>query len=212
MRNGIIAVAVVILALGVVVIANAAKPKAVQLTPVTLSVDGLHCSTCVDELLTDLGKEPGVFNVKVTQKPGRVTAALDESKITASQFVNLIAAHPQAMDAKKNYGARLLAYIDTEMCARQQKMCEACFTEIPKVLKSVKGVDAVTLDESGKIASISFVKDATVSTSALAKALAQSEFKFTVNFFSSALNTVPDQQTDNDADGCGMGAGGGCGM
>lgn len=199
MRKGTLGVLIVIIALSVAAIVLAATPKAPQLTTVTVAVDGLHCQACVDELQQDLGKVAGVSEVKVTQKPGQVTAKLDESKTAASQFVAVIAAHPQAMDHKKTYGAKLVAYIDTAMCAKDKKMCDACFTEIPKVLKAVKGVSDVTLDDTGKIAAISYAKDATVTTNDLAKALAQSNFKFQVTFVSPQPTET--HQQDKAADG-----------
>lgn len=212
MRKNIIGIVIATLALAITVIAFAAKPKVAPLAPVTVTVavDGLHCQACVDELQTDLGKVPGVSEVKVTLKPAQVTAKLDESKTAASQLVNVIAAHPQTMDKAKNYGAKLVAYIDTAMCATQKTMCDACFTEIPKVLKAVKGVNDVTLDESGKVASIGFAKDAVVTTSTLAKALSQSDFKFTVAF-SSVASTTTKAAADNAGGSCErMGAGEGC--
>ena len=212
MRKGILGVLIAIVVLSVAAIALAAKPKAPQLTPVTVAVDGLHCQACVDELQKDLGKAPGVSDVKVTQKPGQVTAKLDESTITVSQFVTLIATHPQAMDHEKTYGAKLMAYIDTEMCAKNAKMCDGCFTEIPKVLKSVKGVSYVTLDETGKVAAISFTKDANVPTSALATALGNSDFKFYVTFTSPKPQSSQRQHSggcDMDMGNMNMDSGGG---
>lgn len=225
MRKSTIGIAIAVVVMAIAVMAFAANPKAPQLTTVTVAVDGLHCKACVDELQQDLAKVPGVSEVKVTQKPGQVTAKLDESKISASKFVNTIASHSQLMDRKKTYGAKLVAYIDTEMCAKQKTMCDACFTEIPKVLKAVKGVSDVTLDDTGKVASIGFAKDATVSTIALAKALGQSDFKFKVTFFTNTTALTTDQHQHGAAnaegdcemmksdEGCDMGSGGGgCGM
>lgn len=211
MRKGIIGVGIAVLVLCFAAFAFAAKLKTPVLTPVTIAVDGLHCQACVDELQKDLGKVPGVSDIKVTLKPGQVTAKLDESKVAASKFVNVIATHPRAMDHAKTYGAKLVANIDTAMCAKQKKMCDACFTEIPKVLKGVKGVSNVTLDATGKVATIGFAKDAVVTTSALAKALSQSNFKFTVTFASTS-STVAQQTTGNDKDECELDTGGCCNM
>lgn len=211
MRTGLLGVLIVVIALSVAAIALAAKPKTPPLTSVTVAVDGLHCKACVDELQKDLGKVSGVSELKVTQTPGQATAKLNESKITASEFVALIANHPRAMDHEKTYGAQLVAYIDTTMCAKQKTMCDACFTEIPKVLKAVKGVSDVTLDETGKIAAISFVKDAKVSTSALSKALGSSNFKFQVKY----VTAVPSSSKSNQKQDSGhesMGHDGDCGM
>jgi copper chaperone CopZ len=103
------------------------------------------------------------------------------------------------MDHAKNYGAKLVVYIDTEACAKDAKMCDGCFTEIPKVLKSVKGVSTVTLDKTGKVATIGFKKDANVSTSTLATALSKSDFKFHASFVST-------QDSDSES----VGSGGSC--
>src|SRR3990172_4454573 len=136
MRKVFLGLLVAALALSITAVALAVKTEAPKLTAVTVAVDGLHCKACVDELQRDLSKVLGVSEVKVTQKPGQVTVKLDEAMISVSKFVRKIAEHPQAMDRKKTYGAKLIAYIDTEACAKQAKMCEACFKETPKVLKA----------------------------------------------------------------------------
>jgi len=172
----------VLAVIGITMAAMAAQTKKSAPVPVTVAVTGLHCQGCVDELQQDLAKIPGVSEVKVSQTPGQVSAKIDEAIITAAKFTGKIAAHPQAMDHAKTYGASLVLYIDTKACATEPKMCPACFTEIPKVLKKVAGVSAVSLDATGKIASVSFAKDAKVSTQTLAKALAASDFKFITTF------------------------------
>ena len=167
--------------LGILAIAIAAKPTK-PLIQVTVAVDGLHCQACVDELQQDLAKVPGVSAVTVTMKPGQAVVKLDEHTMSASKLVATIAAHPQAMNHQKTYGAQLVLFVDSAGCAKQAKMCPACFTEIPKMLKKVAGIDTVRLDDTGKVARVTFTKHANVSTSALAKALAASDFKFTTRF------------------------------
>src|SRR3972149_3969313 len=109
MRKVFLGLLVAALALSIAAVALAVKTKAPKLTAVTVAVDGLHCKACVDELQRDLSKVPGVAEVKVTQKPGQVTAKLDEKKISVSKFVTTIAKHSQGMDRKKTYGAKLAA-------------------------------------------------------------------------------------------------------
>ncbi len=159
-----------------------AAPANKTLTQVTVSVQGLHCQGCIDELQQDLAKIPGVSAVKVTLQPAQATARLDETTISASKFVALIAAHPQMMNHAKTYGAHLVLFVDAPGCAGQTKMCPACFTEIPKVLKTVKGIDTVRLDTTGKVVSLTFSKNADVTTQELVKALSASDFKFTTCF------------------------------
>jgi copper chaperone CopZ len=191
-----------VVALAISVMAFAGEPeKKPTLTQVTVAVTGFHCQACPDGLQKDLAKLKGVTKVKATLKPAQVTASLDEAKISVSQFVNAIAAHPTAMDKKKTYGATLQAFIDTPMCAKQATMCRACFTEIPKALTAVKGVHGVTLDKTGKIASIRFDGDAKVTTASLADALAKHKFKFTVAFTAPATAEAPKASTGHSAHG-----------
>jgi len=159
-----------------------AKTNTPVLTPVTVGVAGFHCQACPDGLQKDLAKLPGATAVKATLNPAQVTATLDEAKLTASEFVAAVSAHPQAMDAHKTYTGKLVLYVDAEMCKANAKMCAGCFTEIPRVLKAVKGVKQVTLDATGKIASLTFTQGAKVTTKTLAAALAKSSYKFTVRF------------------------------
>jgi len=183
MKKSIISLALLaLITLCTTTIALAAKPTAPVLTAITVAVDGLQCQGCVDELKTDLGKATGVSEVNVTQTPAQVTVKLDERTISAAKFVTLVGTHRQFMDHAKTYGAKLVLYIDAAGCANDAKMCASCFTEIPKVLKAVKGVSNVTLDETGKIAAVSLLKNADFSTSVLTKALARSDYQFTVTF------------------------------
>ncbi len=118
----------------------------------------------------------------MTLQPPQTTARLDESIISASKFVAAITSHRQMMDHSKTYGARLVVFVDTAMCAKDAKMCPACCTEIAKVLKTVKGIDTVSLDATGKVVSVTFTRDANVTTWKLTKALAASDFKFMVSY------------------------------
>jgi len=158
------------------------KPKDPPPVAVTVQVAGFHCQGCPDELKKDLSKIDGVTEVKATLNPPVVTAKLDPKKITPSEFYAAIANHPQGMDRKKTYGALLLAYVDTKMCARQQKMCDGCTPEITKQLKTVEGVDKVVFDTTGKLVGITFKKDARVTLDKLTEALGKSQFGFTVDF------------------------------
>ncbi|MHB9130057.1 MAG: heavy-metal-associated domain-containing protein [Armatimonadota bacterium] len=201
----VFAIAMIALLVGVA-LAAAPKPaaKAPQLTPVTVSVDGFHCQACPDELQKNLAKLPGVSAVNATLKPAQVTAKLDEKVITASQFVAAVAKHPRAMDHSKTYGAKLVVYVDAAMCAKEAKMCAGCFKEIPRALQSVKGLGTVSLDNTGKVASITFAKDAKVNTAGIAKALKSSSYKFTVSF------TAPAGSKAAQATGAGSASHEGC--
>jgi copper chaperone CopZ len=164
-------------------------PAAAKPVTVTVAVKGFVCQMCPDGLRQDLTALPGVTAVQATLAPAQVTAKLDEAKITVSQFVAAIATHPTAMDAGKTYGARLLLYVDTQMCANEKTMCADCFTEIPKRLKAVSGVQDVTLDATGKMAAISFTRGASVKTSDLINALQKSDLGFSVSTISVAQAT-----------------------
>jgi len=150
-------------------------------TTITAAVTGFHCQACPDQLARDLAKLPGVIAVRATM-PGQVTAKLDETKTPAGRLVAAIAAHPQLMDPRKTYGARLVVYVDSALCQGQPKMCPACAPEITKRLKAVKGINAVSFDKSGCVVSIGFAQGATVKTTDIARALAASSFKFGVRF------------------------------
>lgn len=158
-------------------------------TAVTVAIEGFHCPTCPEQLTKDLAAVPGISNVRATLEPGRVVATLDETKTTASDLVSLISNHPRAMNARKTYAGSLLVFIDTEMCRAEKTMCAACFTEIPRVLKTVKGVETVTLDKTGKIAAITFRKGARVLCTDIGAALNASSFHFSVAFTSAASAT-----------------------
>jgi len=184
-----------------------ATPAKKTLTQVTVSVQGLHCQGCVDELQRDLSKISGVSAVKVTQQPAQATAKLDETTIAASKFVAAISIHPQFMNHAKTYGARLLVFVDAPGCAGQAKMCPACFTEIPKVLKTVKGIDTVSLDDTGKVVFVTFTHDANITTQSLVKALSTSAFKFTTCFIApktTAQHNANSGNTGGCCNGCKM--------
>lgn len=171
------------------------KPKDLPPVAVTAAVSGFHCQACPDELQKDLGKLDGVTEVKATLNPPVVTAKLDVKKMTPSEFIAAIAKHPQAMDRKKTYGAWLLAYIDTAMCAKQQTMCDGCGPEITKQLKTVEGVDQVAFDPTGKIVRITFKADVKVTLDALKEALGKSKFGFTVDFTSPIKAPAPQKSS-----------------
>lgn len=220
MRNVLLVVGLALIALLVgVAIATAQKPaaKTAELTPVTVAVEGFHCQACPDGLQKDLAKLAGVSEVKATLKPAQVTAKLNEKVISASEFVAAIAKHPRAMDHSKTYGAKLVVYVDAAMCAKEPKMCPACFKEIPRALKSVKGLGNVALDSTGKVASLTFAKGAKVNTASITKALKASSFKFTVGYTapagSKAAQTASASSGHGDMGSCPMkgdGTTGGC--
>jgi copper chaperone CopZ len=184
-------------------------------TVVTVAVQGFHCKPCPDSLVKDLAKLPGVSEVKGTLKPAQVTARLDEAKTSVSQFVAAIGAHPQMMDPKKTYSARLTAYVDSETTAKEEKMCPDCAAQIAKALLGVKGINGVKTDETGKVVTIGFAKGAKVTTAAISKALAATKLKFTASFTHPLLaKAAASDAGESDACGggsCSMGGGGGGG-
>ena len=173
-RKLVVPAALTLLLAGTVVFAAPAK--------VTVAVTGFHCQACPDSLVKDLAKLPGVQRVQATLTPARVVATLDEKKMAASRFVQAIATHPQAMDAKKTYDAGLLLHVDADMCKGEKAMCAACSPEITKRLKAVKGVREVAFDGTGRVVTVRFAQGAAVTTAQLQRALAASAFKFSVRF------------------------------
>jgi copper chaperone CopZ len=161
--------------------APAKQSAAAKSVTVTVAVTGFSSKARPDDLRRDLATLPGVTIMHVTLAPAQVIARLDEATFTAGQFVTAIAAHPLGTDVHKTYGAALLLYVDTQMCAHQKKMCAACFPEIPKRLKAVKGVQGVNLDATGKIVTITFAKGTRVTTSDLISALKKSVLGFSVS-------------------------------
>jgi len=180
------------------------------LIPVTTSVEGFQCAACAAKLQTYLGKQKGVSDVKATVKPAQVTAMLDEKVMPAGKFVAAINGQKNAHG--KLYTASFITYIDAEMCKGQQKMCEGCFTEIPKVLKGVKGVTDVTLDETGRIATIKLDPKVEVTTTVIAGALKKSKFNFIVSFTDPKPEKSASTGDTENGSGCGMGSGGSCPM
>jgi len=167
----------------------------IVLTAVTASVEGFNCPSCANKLQTYLGKQKGISEVKVTMKPQQVTAKLDEKVVSAGKFITLINQQGKKTEPKDPYTAKFVAYIDAPMC-------EACFTEIPQMLKSVKGVTGVTLDESGKVATIAFDAKAGVTTTAIAEGLKKSKFNFTVNFAAPEANGEKSAAATTEGDDC----------
>jgi copper chaperone CopZ len=185
--------------------------KQSALTAVTAGVEGFDCPSCVNKLEVYLGKQKGISEAKVTMKPQRVTAKLDEKVISASKFITLINAHAKKTE-KNPYTAKFVAYVDAAMCEDQAKMCAPCFTEIPKTLKGIQGVTGVTLDDTGKVATIAFDPKADIATSAIADALKKSKFNFTVSFTEpkakAAKTAVKAKSGEDCADGsCDMAGG-----
>jgi len=173
MRN--IAISLVLLSLmtlGIIVHAEDTKPV---LVPVIAKLYNADCHPCLDAMAGELAKQAGITEVKATMDPPQVTATLDETLFTASEFVNKIV----ALD---DYDARLLLYVDTAMCKGAAKMCGGCFTEIPAQLKTIAGVKEVTLDDTGRRVKVTFTADAKVKTTDLTSALAKSTYGFTVSF------------------------------
>jgi len=150
------------------------------LTSVTTAVEGFQCGACAAKLQTFLGKQKGVTDVKTTMKPAQVTAKIDEKVLPVSKFM-------AAIDGQKNmhnklYTASFVAFINAPMCKNEPKMCAACPPEIKKMLKDVKGITAVTLDDTGRIATIGLDPKVDVTTTAIAGALKKSKFNFIVSF------------------------------
>lgn len=173
-----------------------AAPKASKkpvLTDITASVEGFSCSSCAGKLQSYLTEQKGLSEVKVTMKPQQVTAKVDEKVMPASKLIALINAQGKKTEPKAPYSAKFVVYVDAAMCKDQVKMCGACFTEIPKSLKSVKGITGVELDKTGKVATLTFDPKANVTTTAIADALKKSKFNFIVSF------TTPKTEKDTAA-------------
>lgn len=201
-----------VLALGIITLGALALASGTQkpvLTPVTVAVEGITCPSCLGKLQQQLTRVTGVTNLKTSMTTPQVTATLDESKITAGAFLAKITAISKTIEPKSPYTAKLLVYVDAAMCAGQEKMCPACFTEIPKVLKTVPGVSSVTMDNTGRIATVTLADHATVTTGALGTALGKSNFKFTTSFAPPAAQAKTKASTGTEAgcDTCG-----GCGQ
>ncbi len=161
------------------------RPQA-QPVQVRVAVDGFTSTMSLEQLQQDLAKLPGVQEVQVTLAPAEVSAKLDEASISVSRFVNTIAGYKTAMDARQTCGAHLLVYVDMQGCANRTAMCAQGKTEIPRRLSTMRGINSVTLDASGKIARITFLADAGIKTSDIARVLNASAQHFAVSFASPA--------------------------
>ena len=176
------------------------SPKPVQ---VNVTVAGLACQPCIDQLQQELTKLPGVTAVNITGDPSQVTARLDETKMSVSHFVNVTAAYLSDPDEQISYRPQWMLYVDTPSCADKKVMGEKDKTEIPSRLKSVKGIDTVTLDASGKVVSITFLPDANVKTTDIAHALYHSSLRIAMSFASPAQATkIARTQSHRGADVC----------
>jgi copper chaperone CopZ len=157
-----------------------AKPTPVVLSAVTVSLQGVKADTTPAKLQKGLSAVVGITAVVV--KSNTVTAKIDESKVPASQFVQVINGQLAKIQTYGKATAALTVFIDADMCKAQKKMCGGCFTEIPNALKKVSGINGIKLDDTGKIASLTFVKDAKVTTKAIKDALLKSSYGFIVTF------------------------------
>ena len=173
----LLAVSVLAAALFVSTAFSAAPAKAIIVT-----VQGMQCQACADGLQKDLAKVPGVTAVKASLAAAQVTASLDETKTSAAAFVNAIAAHPQMMDAKKNYGAKLVIYVDAPMCVKEKVMCPACPPEMTKMLNAVKGISAISIGKTGKIVTVGFAKGAQVTTQVSGQSVREEQLPFRRQF------------------------------
>ncbi|MHB0935776.1 MAG: variable large family protein [Armatimonadota bacterium] len=185
MRLTLIFTLLALLVATVVTILYAAPGKTSKkpvLTEITASVEGFNCPSCTGKLQSYLAEQKGISEAKVTMKPQQVTAKLDEKVMPISKFITLINAHGKKTEPKAPYSAKLVVYVDAEMCKDQGKMCPPCFDEIKKMVKGVKGITGVALDKTGKVATLSFDPKANVTTKAIADALKKSKFKFIVSF------------------------------
>lgn len=207
MRKMLFGLLVVIAVLGGAALALAVPAKK-TLTRVTVDVQGMHCRACSDELQQDLAKMPGVAAVKVTLQPAQATASLDETTVAASQFVAAIAGHRQMMNHAKTYAAQLVLFVDAPECAGLVKMSADGANEMTTLLKAVKGVGSVSLDATGKVASVTFSNKAIVATPALTAALGASNRHFSVGF---VAPTVTKQKAAPTNCTCPAGCAGGCG-
>ena len=175
MMKTLLILAAVMAALGMTVMLHATTGAA----PVTVMTTGLSTP---DKVQKSLAAIDGVSSVSIMPKYGCVMAKLDETKIPASVFVAKVAAALAAADPKATVSAGLQIFVDTKMCSKEKKMCAGCFTEVPKTLKAVKGIAKVSLDDTGKLVTLTFAKNAKVTTNAIAKGLAASSYGFTVDF------------------------------
>ncbi len=179
MKNMVFGVILILFICAVTAFASA-KPASVALSAVTVSLQNVKSDKNADILKKSLSVIVGVTAVEV--KSNTVTAKIDETKVTASKFVQIIIGQLAKMQADGKATAALTVYIDADMCKAEKNMCAGCFTEIPKVLKKVNGISGVKLDDTGKIASLTFTKNANITTKAIKDALLKSSYGFIVTF------------------------------
>ena len=172
--------AVIVIVVSTLYASPAKNSKKPILTPVTAAVAGFTCPSCVSKLNSHLTSRKGVSDVKVTFKPGQVSAKLDESIITSSEFIATINAHGKATEPQSPYTAALVAYVDKAECKDEKVMCDDCVKEITKTLKAVKGIAAVKYNPTTRLAAIDFAPKTKLSTATLAKSL--TDLKYSVSF------------------------------
>lgn len=169
-------------------------------TPVTLAVSGLHCSASEQALVTRVTKLGGVSQVKITRKPDRLTAVLDESKTSLGAFVGAVESEPSMANPGKNLGAKVLV----TLAAKGQSAAV-----LAKALKGVAGVNGVGIDAKGTQAALFLAKDAKVTTADIAAALRA--VHATASFTAAPAPAAPAAKAGCSMMG-GKGAKGGCSM
>ena len=192
MKKSLTAMLLVLAAMTISVVSHAGpvyRPQPAKPVQITVAVAGLTDRMSLAQLRQDLAKLPGVTNIKVTLAPAQVSAKLDETQTTVSQFVNAIDAHPTALDENTMYHAQLLLFVDTQACAEPASAkregaagdsgvlalrARHCYHH-PRCLRQIVGV--------------TFLPNACVKTRDLAQVLANSDLRFACSFASPARAT-----------------------
>lgn len=149
-------------------------------TPIYISLKGVPCGGHLAGLQRAIGKYDFVSDIKSSMSPPHFALTLDESRMSAGEFVALVAATLKKLAPGEETGAALVLRVASG--AGQPKLAAASVTEITKALKGIAGVTDVGFDETGKIVSMSFAQGAKVSTADISAALEKSPGKFTAGF------------------------------
>ena len=148
----------------------AAGESAQNATSETYMITGLHCPACTKTIEASLSKTTGIQSIKVDWKTKDAKIAFDESKVSAQQVAQLIAATPHMMGPSMHYdGWLVLKTPDMKDDASAAKAKDA--------LQKVAGVKSVNPFSDKHLVEIQFTADGNTNSQQLIDALSAAGLK-----------------------------------
>jgi copper chaperone CopZ len=141
----------------------AAGETALNATVETYMITGLHCPACTKTIEASLSKTPGIQSIKVDWKTKDAKIAFDESKVSAQQVAQLIAATPHMMGPSMNY--------DGWLVLKTPDMKDDATAKAKDALQKVAGVKSVNTFPDKHLVEIQFTADGKTNSQQLVDAL-----------------------------------------